>query len=368
MPTPKTITTRFLIISDTHGTPPQTQLNSPYRLPFPKADVLLHCGDISNFGNASEYEPVLSALKAADAELKIIIAGNHDLTLDEDYMKREIGWDTDDQTMVEKAKEMWMGKDARANGIRYLEEGVHEFTLNSGAKFKVYASPYTPELPDWAFHYPCTEDRYNPSPPPALTRQLRKRKPLQAKNPIPSYPAIDIILTHGPPEGILDRCHNEGSVGCEHLRRALERARPKLHCFGHIHESRGAEIWNWSKATAKGRKIKTGIAGKLHQNANAYVDARTLESGIETLCVNAAIMDGNHEPRNPPWIVDLELNTEVVAAVTGDKPSPTRESSTNSEVNEDSVYSLEDEARRRRRSKKEEVIENPEVTEILSYP
>ena len=121
-----TISTRFLIISDTHGTSPFTSDKADPSIP--KADVLLHCGDISNFGNASEYEPVLSALKAADAELKIVIAGNHDLTLDKDYIKNKIGWDADDQAMVERAKEMWSGPDARANGLVYLEEDVLKFT------------------------------------------------------------------------------------------------------------------------------------------------------------------------------------------------------------------------------------------------
>lgn len=49
------------------------------------------------------------------------------------------------------------------------------------------------------------------------------------------------MMTHGPPKGILDECPR-GSVGCKSLRQALGRARLRMHCFGHIHESSGAEV------------------------------------------------------------------------------------------------------------------------------
>ena len=370
MSTPKTKMVRFLVISDTHGIPPvlHTQPNSTRRLPFPKADVLLHCGDISNFGNASEYEPVFSALKAADAELKIVIAGNHDLTLDEDFIKRKIGWDTDDQAMVKRAREMWTGTDAQVNGIMYLEEGVHAFTLKSGARLTIYTSPYTPGLLDWAFPYSRHEDRYNPSPSATSSEQPATCNSLQAENPVPSYPAIDIMLTRGPPEGILDRSYNGGSVGCRYLRRALQRAKPKLHCFEHIHEAWGAEKWDWGREMAKGGKVKIGNKGKLLRNTNAYVDGRTLKPGIETLCVNAAIMDGDHAPTNVPWIVDLELSTTANANGIKEMVQPGRKISQDSEANGKFVNTVEKEAGRRKKVKKEEVLENPEVNKILSYP
>jgi len=46
---------------------------------------------------------------------------------------------------------------------------------------------------------------------------------------------IDVLLTHGPPFGILDfTCRGE-NAGCHSLRSAVERVRPKVHFFGHIH-------------------------------------------------------------------------------------------------------------------------------------
>jgi hypothetical protein len=44
----------------------------------------------------------------------------------------------------------------------------------------------------------------------------------------------DILITHGPPLGILD-----DRQGCAALRRAVIRVKPKLHCFGHVHSAYG---------------------------------------------------------------------------------------------------------------------------------
>lgn len=48
----------------------------------------------------------------------------------------------------------------------------------------------------------------------------------------------DILITHGPPKGVLDEEGGE-SFGSAALRGVLEKVQPKLHCFGHIHESKG---------------------------------------------------------------------------------------------------------------------------------
>ena len=49
----------------------------------------------------------------------------------------------------------------------------------------------------------------------------------------------DVLITHGPPFGILDRCYDDQRVGCEELLKAVKRVKPKLHVFGHIHENYG---------------------------------------------------------------------------------------------------------------------------------
>jgi predicted MPP superfamily phosphohydrolase len=139
-----TIKTRFLIISDTHSASPEK--NTPnndvaFRPPLPKADVLLHCGDLTMVGLLEEYERTLDMLESIDAGLKLVIAGNHDISLDEvyytrrgQYMHKHRGYD---EQMPKKAKEIWQGERARRAGVTYLEEGTHAFTLDNGANLRV---------------------------------------------------------------------------------------------------------------------------------------------------------------------------------------------------------------------------------------
>lgn len=86
---------------------------------------------------------------------------------------------------------------------------------------RLYATPWTFAVPDvWAFDIP-----------PA-----RLEPYMQA---IPD--GIDILVTHGPPRNVLDRLASGERVGSQALAEAVARVRPKLHVFGHIHESRGQQ-------------------------------------------------------------------------------------------------------------------------------
>ena len=179
---------------------------------------------------------------------------------------------------------------------------------------KVYASPYQPEFCRWAFPYNRDEDRFNP--PHQCTP---KAKPI-AENPVPDYPNIDVMMTHGPPLGVLDKIRTGDMVGCEHLLRAARRCRPRLHCFGHIHEGWGAQKVTWNNGDldvkpehyiqkadtvyVDDEKTKVERAATLdigHGSDNA------VEFGKETLMVNASIMTLQYNPLNGPWLVDLDL-------------------------------------------------------------
>jgi Icc-related predicted phosphoesterase len=51
---------------------------------------------------------------------------------------------------------------------------------------------------------------------------------------------IDVLITHGPPFGILDTAPVSGlHEGCRELLDAVTRVQPKLHVFGHIHTAYG---------------------------------------------------------------------------------------------------------------------------------
>lgn len=333
------------MISDTHtATPwPPHETSYAYRNPLPKADILLHGGDLTKVGYSVEHESMVRMLKSADAELKLVIAGNHDITLDEDHFAsfgytrhRRPEWlggkgillEEDEKSLlnairsddppreetmrayVRRVKDMYTSDSARAAGIRYLEEGVHRFTLSNGAQFTVYASPYQPEFCRWAFAYPRSEDRFNlpasgsSGPAPA--------------NPVPDYPEVDIMLTHGPPAKILDSVGLDPShvrhVGCEHLLRAAGRARPRLYMFGHIHEGWGAIRGSWDAAAPDGIRqevVPTDHEDMLERRAAFYnvssSGPQPLRVGEETLFVNASIMTLTYRPFNAPWLVDIDL-------------------------------------------------------------
>jgi Icc-related predicted phosphoesterase len=337
-----TIKTRICMLSDTHtSTPhPPTSTNNPYRHPLPKANILLHAGDLTKVGYRTEHETTLSLLASATAELKLVIAGNHDITLDPDHFTstgytrhqrpERLGTEsvlyTDDALQPEfrnnsnsnnpdkaalasyaaSVRDLWTSDAAREAGIIYLDEGTHSFTLSTGAKFTIYASPYSPEFYNWAFAYPRSQDRYNPNP--------------QAENPVPEYPAVDIMLTHGPAMGILDFVPPDLNVGCEHLLRAVRRARPRVHLFGHIHEGWGARRGIWHDEDVDVAGMEGGVrleevgtdVGEMLERRGAFVDVslsseKPLRVGEETLFVNGSVMDVGYEARNAPWVVDLEL-------------------------------------------------------------
>ncbi|KAI4629983.1 uncharacterized protein J4E87_003170 [Alternaria ethzedia] len=300
---------RFLILSDTHGA----------ELPgnLPPCDVLLHCGDLTEDGTPDSISAALQTLGKVEAKLKLVIAGNHDISLDKPYWLSQGGTEADAER-AEALVSSEASSEASINGITFLREGTHTFRLAGGATFKIYASPYTPLYGASAFQYPSNEDRFNSTGTPPWAKNVAT-----STSTIPND--VDIVMTHGPPKYILDTTSDDESAGCEHLRRAIARAQPRMHCFGHIHTPRrwfyqahvldfrgeaerdGArdvdtdkitKVWvGTNSAHRKGYKsLPPGPAHKFRENKQ------------QTLCVNAA-MEGT-EPgvlEHPPWLVELDL-------------------------------------------------------------
>ena len=131
------------------------------------------------------------------------------------------------------------------------------------------------------------------------------------------------MMTHGPPLGVLDEIMNGEHVGCEHLLRAARRCKPRLHCFGHIHEAWGAKKVRWNDSNELDVKPEQHIqiAEAIHFDSDKAKDERAVtvdigqgsdaavEFGKETLMVNASIMDVRYKPWNGPWLVDLDLES-----------------------------------------------------------
>lgn len=230
-----TVRTRVLIISDTHGVEPQAAQpdgaaapRSAFHEPLPEADVVIHCGDLTKRSTIEEYRATAALLRSARAPVKIAIAGNHDVSLHESYYRERVASLSKD----DRPDFGWLFKqlathhDAAAAvsadaGLTYLEEGAHSLVLANGARLRLYTSPWTPSYGGWAFQYlgPRAFD-------------------------IPSD--VDLAVTHGPPRDVLDFAANGDHAGCEHLFRAVERARPRVHCYGHIHEAWGAYYGHWA--------------------------------------------------------------------------------------------------------------------------
>lgn len=270
---------RIVCISDTHNAAP----GEGYTLP--KGDVLIHAGDLTNAGQPSEIRKALSWLREADYDVKILVAGNHDLSLDEPYTKQ-----TDDATELRQSLR-------RDDEIMYLEHESQTINIK-GSEVKVFGSPYSVASGDrqWAFQYP----------------------PDEAEGLWSGIPSdIDILITHTPPAGHLDDSAHWTGGGCSALGEALCRIQPLLHVCGHCHEGRGGETVCWSDEAEQKHgvaKWHDPSAGNKKQSLFDVTRSRTghaLQSGKETAIVNASIMAKSYgrgaKAFNKPIVVDIEL-------------------------------------------------------------
>lgn len=205
---------RLVCISDTHSMHRQVSV--------PDGDVLIHAGDCLGVGTLEELEDLDNWFSEQPHRHKILIAGNHDWCLQDEPADAE----------------------ALIMNATYLRDSGTEI---EGHKF--WGSPWTPVFFDWAF---------NLARGPAIAERWAQ---------IPSD--TDVLITHGPPAGILDQVNNSLAVGCNDLTWELERLAVKLHVFGHIHESYGQQTLN------------------------------------NCLYVNASTCTGRYKPLNPPVVVDI---------------------------------------------------------------
>ncbi|KAH7152892.1 Metallo-dependent phosphatase-like protein [Dactylonectria macrodidyma] len=235
--TPMYRRTRIVCVSDTH--------NCTVKLP--KGDVLIHAGDLTNQGSYSELSKTVKWLEQADFEAKIVIAGNHDITLDKDFFA-EHGLYFHNQNI--QSPEECLSLLTSSPSITYLnhESIAMRLTSPSGPRtqFTVFGSPFSPRHGLWAFNYDSPQ---NPSSCTDLT-SIWDRIPLDT----------DIVVTHTPPKTHCDETEDRRAAGCEALRRAFWRVRPKLAVCGHVHPGRGAERVTWDLNSRNIAYKEKGIA------------------------------------------------------------------------------------------------------------
>ncbi|KAJ0397291.1 hypothetical protein ATCC90586_008806 [Pythium insidiosum] len=197
-------TLRVVCISDTHGKHRNVQV--------PDGDVLIHCGDFTDRGTHKEIKDFNDWLGTLPHRHKIVVAGNHDLSMDAAEYK--LHWDS--LWRHTEFNDPTVARDLLSN-CTYLE---NRSTVIDGVK--IHGSPMTPPIPGriMAFN---VERGY------AAQQHWAK---------IPSD--VDILITHGPPHGVLDKTVTGLRVGDESLlKEVVSRCRPQFHLFGHIHEAYG---------------------------------------------------------------------------------------------------------------------------------
>ena len=295
--------------------------------PLKRADVAIHCGDLTEESKLEEYRASIRLLKDINAPLKLVIAGNHDFTLDTPTFKKKVA-DARPSLNPDLVKKVYgdygesrqIIEDAKAAGIIFLDEGNYQFVLENHALLTVYASPWTPSLGTWGFQYRLVQGH-----------EFRVES------------GVDVVITHGPPKGIMDYTDSRQRAGCPHLFGAVARGRPRLHCFGHIHEGWGAKLITWRDQLTEVPSHFTDIdndrsviVGKLSDfrpsrfdtpesteeklkkaeyyrrercfaTSHCTGDEHPLDFGAQTLFVNAAIQGTEEHPLQLPWVVDLEL-------------------------------------------------------------
>ncbi|GAM89981.1 hypothetical protein ANO11243_080210 [Dothideomycetidae sp. 11243] len=321
MATTGTVRTRFFVISDTHGRADSLPHSTPDNI-----DVVIHCGDLTDGSKVQEYKDTIQLLQEIKAPLKLVIAGNHDFTLDIPMFKKKIAEvkPTLDPALVEREYGYYgqaraLFDEVKDDGITFLDEGTHHFTLSNGAALKVYASPFTPSASDWAFEYSPDEDH---------DWSIEKD--------------TDIVITHGPPRGIFDMS-NAQRLGSPSLFTAVATTRPRMHCFGHVHSGWGAKLAAWRpretisgppthfnafdhqksvtiktlSSLTRGKYDVADIATAKADMLRTYLDRGFVcasdgasRCGMEeyTLFVNAAVQGVSDKlPVQLPWLVEVDL-------------------------------------------------------------
>ncbi|KUJ10952.1 Metallo-dependent phosphatase [Mollisia scopiformis] len=211
--------TRFVCVSDTHNASP----NGAFKLP--KGDVLIHAGDMTNQGSISELRKTVKWVEEADFEAKIVIAGNHDITLDSGFYAQYGSYFHNQHPQDPAECQQLLEQSASIRWLRH-ESATIKLDSPTGPRttFKIFGSPLSPENGMWAF-------RYRPEEAVHVWDQI----PLDS----------DIVMTHTPPKYHCDETGQRRSAGCESLRNALWRVRPRLAICGHVHEGRGADRVRW---------------------------------------------------------------------------------------------------------------------------
>jgi Icc-related predicted phosphoesterase len=175
----------------------------------PKCDLLLIGGDICASGSwPSQQAEWLDTtfrfwLDSVPASQVVAVAGNHDWAFEKWENRREFELTPGETDSLVVPSLRW----------HYLEDrGIELFGL------RIYGTPWQPRFGRWAF---SVEESVLAEKFAAIPERT------------------DILLSHSPPFGICDLGANGKNSGSPSLLARVLHICPRLHIFGHIHDSRG---------------------------------------------------------------------------------------------------------------------------------
>lgn len=215
---------KLTAISDTH--------TKHKNLNLPGGDILIHSGDCSYQGYANEILNFLAWLEQQKSKYTniVLIPGNHDFGFETDLPR----WKDECET----------------RGISLLHDSGVEL---QGIRF--WGSGVSPRFNDWAFNRDRGAD---------IARHW---------DLIPED--TEILVTHGPPNGILDLVPRGEFVGCEDLLDKVLKTQVKLHVFGHIHEAKG-HLYKHGKTFVNA----SSLDGRYQPDKDGYTQILRDEDGI----------------------------------------------------------------------------------------
>ncbi|KAL4949352.1 Metallo-dependent phosphatase-like protein [Aspergillus filifer] len=220
---------RIVCISDTHNNQPS----------LPVGDILIHAGDLTETGSFDELQDQITWLDAQPFRHIVVIAGNHDVLLDEGFLekfperrygelrtKRELAWGRV-RYLENESVSLEVTLDSKdSTTVNSKKTDSSNSTVPGTRKLEIFGTPLTPQYGVSAFQYPSH-----------LSEGVWENK-------IPDD--TDILIVHGPPRLHLDFDPNiqGGSLrhpGDAYLTSEIGRVRPRLVIFGHIHVGYGRE-------------------------------------------------------------------------------------------------------------------------------
>ncbi|KAL6704077.1 hypothetical protein ACN47E_008740 [Coniothyrium glycines] len=294
--------TRIVCVSDSHNQTPK----------LPAGDILIHAGDLTNQGSYSELKKTVEWIERSPFEVKIVVAGNHDTTLDEPFFHSNSNkWKWPHPQDPVACRKLLTGSPS----LTYLEHETATAYLTSPggskARVKVFGSPYSPGRRGWAFQYEDDAAAEN------LWAEIEHD--------------VDIVVTHTPAHGHCDSHPATPDVraGCPVLLRRVAKVRPKLLVCGHIHQGRGAERVRWHPSTTDAAALPSAPVAAVQRwtdpgtgnNKASLLNLATkskypLDHNVstrrnETAVINAALMGprvaGTGKALNKPIVVDIDL-------------------------------------------------------------